>query len=91
MSLIVPATFDFKRVSAAKDNLIQDFKPKVVHLTTPEPMRAIYMSQCVVGTEDFRNSLVKFIDETELNAVVIDVKDYSGKSVCKVSRVHGAN
>lgn len=52
--------------------------PSVTHLKTPEPMYAIYMSQCVVGTPSFRDSLVSLIDETALNAVVIDIKDYSG-------------
>ena len=36
------------------------------------------MSACVAGTDDFRERLVKLIDETEINAVVIDIKDYSG-------------
>lgn len=54
-------------------------KPKVVHLPTPEPLYGIYMSQCVVGTPSFRDSLVKLIDETALNAVVIDIKDFTGK------------
>ncbi len=52
--------------------------PSVTHLNTPEPMRAIYMSQCVVGTRDFRERLVSLIDDTPLNAVVIDIKDFSG-------------
>lgn len=54
-------------------------EPTVVHLPTPTPLKAIYMSQCVVGTPSFRAELVALIEETELNAVVIDVKDYSGK------------
>lgn len=54
-------------------------KPDVVHLETPDAVKAIYMSQCVVGTPSFRERLVKLIDETELNAVVIDIKDYTGK------------
>jgi hypothetical protein len=37
------------------------------------------MSQCVVGTPSFRDSLVELIDTTELNAVVIDIRDYTGK------------
>ncbi|OGG51120.1 hypothetical protein A2763_02145 [Candidatus Kaiserbacteria bacterium RIFCSPHIGHO2_01_FULL_54_36] len=53
-------------------------KPIVTHLPTPEPLKAIYMSQCVVGTESFRDSLVKFVEDTELNAIVIDIKDFSG-------------
>jgi hypothetical protein len=54
-------------------------KPKeVVHLKTPKPLKAIYMSSCVVGTKNFRNDLVKVADETEINSIVIDIKDYSG-------------
>lgn len=49
------------------------------HVPLPDAVKAIYMSQCVVGTPGFRNDLVQLIDETELNAVVIDLKDYTGK------------
>ncbi len=54
-------------------------KPAVVHIATPVPVRAIYMTQCAVGTPSLRKSLVDLIDGTELNAVVIDIKDYTGK------------
>lgn len=53
--------------------------PGVTHLKTPEPLYGIYMSQCVVGTPSFRDKFVSFLDQTELNAVVIDIKDYTGK------------
>jgi hypothetical protein len=53
--------------------------PVVAHIARPDAMKAIYMSQCVVGTPSFRDSLVRLIDETELNAVVIDIRDYTGK------------
>lgn len=52
--------------------------PLVVHLPTPKPQKAIYMTSCVVGTPSFRETLVKLIEETELNSIVIDIKDYSG-------------
>lgn len=51
----------------------------VAHLATPSPMKAIYMSQCVVGTPSFRDSLIKMIDTTDLNSVIIDIRDYTGK------------
>ncbi len=51
----------------------------VVHVPTPESLKAIYMSQCVVGTPSFRDSLIHFVDTTELNAVIIDIKDYTGR------------
>lgn len=49
------------------------------YVPIPDPLRAIYMTQCVVGTPSFRAELVNLIEETELNAVVIDIKDYTGK------------
>ena len=52
---------------------------KVIHIKTPESVRAIYMTSWVAGTRYWREDLVKFIDSTELNAVVIDVKDYTGR------------
>ncbi len=49
------------------------------HVPLPAAVKAIYMSQCVVGTPSFRDTLVELVDETELNAIVIDIKDYTGK------------
>lgn len=49
------------------------------HLKTPEPVKAIYMTQCVAGTKTFRDKLVEIADTTEINAIVIDIKDYSGR------------
>jgi len=54
-------------------------KELVQHVATPKPLKAIYMSQCVAGTPSFRDSLADLIETTELNAVIIDIKDYSGK------------
>lgn len=52
--------------------------PKSAHVPLPEHVRGIYMTQCVVGTPSFRAKVVQLIDETELNAVVIDIRDYTG-------------
>ncbi len=48
------------------------------HIKTPEPVKAIYMTACVAGTPTFREKLVKIAQETEINSIVIDIKDYSG-------------
>jgi len=55
-----------------------DDRAVVEHVPIPEHVKAIYMSSCVAGTPSFRDRLVKVINETEVNAVMIDVKDYSG-------------
>ncbi|OHA20338.1 MAG: hypothetical protein A2849_01010 [Candidatus Taylorbacteria bacterium RIFCSPHIGHO2_01_FULL_51_15] len=52
--------------------------PAVIHLKTPMPQKAIYMTSCVVGTPSFRHDLVSLVEETEINSLVIDIKDYSG-------------
>lgn len=57
---------------------IDDFSD-IVHIKTPEVVKAIYMSGWVAGSQNFRDSLIKMIDETELNAVVIDIKDSTGR------------
>jgi hypothetical protein len=50
----------------------------VVHVKTPDPLKAIYMTACVAATPSWRTRLMNLIDTTELNSVVIDIKDYSG-------------
>jgi hypothetical protein len=54
-------------------------EPKpIIHLSPPIPTRGIYMTSCVAATPSFREQLVKLIEDTELNSIVIDIKDYSG-------------
>jgi hypothetical protein len=50
----------------------------VRHINTPRSVKAIYMSSWVAGSPRLRESLIELIDKTELNAVVIDIKDYTG-------------
>lgn len=50
----------------------------VAHISTPEPLKALYMTACVAGTPKWRESLKDLIEKTELNAAVIDIKDYTG-------------
>ncbi len=61
--------------------------PSVIisHRATPKPLRAIYMSSWVAGTETARTKLLKRLDGTNINTIVIDVKDSSGKIVIKLN------
>jgi hypothetical protein len=54
------------------------------HVPIPVPLKAIYMTSWVAGSKDIRSNLVKLIETTELNAVVIDIKDYSGRVAFEV-------
>lgn len=49
------------------------------HISTPTPVKAIYMTSWVAGSKKLRDPLITLVDETELNAIVIDIKDYTGR------------
>lgn len=60
-------------------------EPTPSYVPTPAQVKGIYMTSWTASTPSLRNNLVKLADETEINAVVIDIKDYSGKIVFPVS------
>ncbi len=51
----------------------------VEHIKTPKPLKAIYMSSWAAGSQSFREHMFDLASTTEINAVVIDIKDYTGK------------
>jgi hypothetical protein len=55
-----------------------DTRPAVQHVPQPRQVKAIYMTSCVAGTPTFRNELIALMKRTEINSVVIDIKDYTG-------------
>ena len=71
-----PAAASYARVEPTEPTV--PLRPRVEHLATPESVKAVYMSQCAASTQSFRDSLFKLADETEINAIVVDLKDYSG-------------
>ena len=78
------ASEDKKPVFGSKEELkeveepVVDNRPAVEHVPLPEQVKTIYMTSCVAGTPSFRNQLINFAEETEVNSIIIDVKDYSG-------------
>ena len=57
-----------------------EIKPEetVKHIETPEHVRAIYMSSWVGSSKSIRSGLVDFMIHSDINALVLDIKDYSG-------------
>lgn len=49
------------------------------HIPPPESLKAVYMTSWVAGLPDWRGRIIKMIDETELNAIIIDIKDDTGR------------
>ena len=46
----------------------------------PIRVKGVYLSAYVAGNESMVDEIIEKIDQTEINAVVIDVKDDEGKS-----------
>ncbi len=55
-----------------------DTREIISHVPLPSQVKTIYMTSCVAGTLSFRDRLIALIEETEINSVIIDIKDYSG-------------
>jgi len=53
--------------------------PTVNHLKTPTEVRALYMSSWVASTPSMRDHIIEIVDTTNINALVIDIKDATGK------------
>jgi hypothetical protein len=64
--------------SEAESVSVPDVRPIVEHVPLPEQVKTIYMTSCVAGTPSFRQKLSALAQETEINSIIIDIKDYSG-------------
>ena len=62
----------------ASDSDSAPVKKIVTHIQTPEPVKGVYMTACIAATPSLRGKLMNLVDETELNTIIIDLKDYSG-------------
>lgn len=54
-------------------------KPVVTHLPTPVPVKAVYISSWVAASPTPLKRVMDLIETTEVNAVVLDIKDATGK------------
>src|SRR3989344_4586396 len=82
--LYIPSTTRFSRGEDVSDTdlkLKENGKKeeiKITHIKTPEPLKGVYMTACIASRPDLRKNIVKLVDETEINAIVIDIKDATG-------------
>jgi hypothetical protein len=64
--------------SSTTETVKKDDGIKVVHIKTPIPVKAIYMTACVAATPSIREGLANIARNTEINSILIDIKDYTG-------------
>ena len=62
----------------ASSTPIVPMKPVILHIPTPIPVRSVYMTACTASEAKLRDKVVSELAGTEINSVVIDLKDYSG-------------
>lgn len=70
--------------AAMDDEAASPAEEEVISISTypprePVKVKGIYVSAYVAGTGDMMDKIIEEIDKTELNAVVIDVKDDQGR------------
>ncbi len=52
----------------------------VTHISAPQTVKAVYFTSWSAGTPSFQKEMFSLVDgSTEVNSLVIDVKDYSGR------------
>lgn len=64
--------------SVQKEQSISQGPPPVAHKKTPPFVRSVYMSQCAASSQSFRTELLSLLEDTEVNSLIIDVKDFTG-------------
>jgi len=70
----------YNNISTSTPKIIQKEKPwKATHVQIPEAVKAIYMTACAASTPSFRDSLIQLVDDTEINSIVLNIKDETGK------------
>ncbi len=62
-----------------KDTAIEPAPLPATHIETPESVKAIYISAWVAGSAKHMSRINSLLDTTELNAIVIDIKDSTGR------------
>jgi len=58
--------------------VIADIEPQKPLLNPPKTIKALYATNWSMSNQKKKNYLLDLIDKTELNAIVIDIKDYAG-------------
>ncbi|MEN9614481.1 MAG: hypothetical protein RLZZ347_788 [Candidatus Parcubacteria bacterium] len=64
----------------SRDSQMADEKPlPVEHLPMPQSVKGIYMTSFTAGNAKLLVPVLAILKTTEINSIVVDIKDYSGK------------
>lgn len=71
--------YELKTKGASVENVPAEEKFVATHIKTPDQVKGVYMTSWVAGTPSLRQKIISLVDETELNTIVIDIKDDTGR------------
>lgn len=91
--IVFPASYESNNITTEeqKENEEAPVEEVVVetkqatHIQTPDQVKALYLTSWAAGTKSLRDGVLSIVDTTEVNSVVIDIKDYSGKIAFEVN------
>ncbi len=78
-NVVAPATTSIDVVAPDESAVPTDLPAIPFHITTPDPLHGIYSTGWTAGTTKGLNHILGLFDHSILNAVVIDIKDATGK------------
>ncbi len=75
---MVVGSFASSTFSDIIPTIAKEEKKQVAHVAKPEHVKTIYMTACIASTNEAKMDLVKLIEDTEINSVIIDIKNDTG-------------
>lgn len=76
---------DFVYVETLSERKKISVEEGIIHLATPDSVKSIYISSWVAATPSLFNPLIQFVDKSEINSVIIDIKDSTGNISFEIS------
>ena len=61
----------------------------VSHILPPSAVKAIYMTACIASGPSHRDRVLDTLRDTEINSIVLDLKDYTGTLAYQQTRIAG--
>jgi hypothetical protein len=68
------------------DDLTEEFMPDFIDTRTPVKVKGIYVTGPRAGSDIYMKELIQLVETTELNAMVIDIKNDSGEITYKMDQ-----
>ncbi len=76
ISITRPLSYESEREMITEPTQVRG--PKMLYQEMPDEVRAVYLTACYASNKKLRDIVVSHIENTRLNSIIIDIKDYTG-------------